>query len=141
MPAGRPSKFNEQVKKKILDLAEKGYTDKQIAKVIGVHENTLGNWKLKDQEFLWSLKEAKVDADALVEASLFQRAVGYVGKETKVFCEKGEITEHTVEKQFAPDTTAAIFWLKNRKPDEWRDKREVEVDQSQPFKFAYDKEE
>ncbi len=37
-----------------------------------------------------------------------------------------EITKK-VKKQVAPNPTAAIFWLKNRKPDEWRDRKETEV--------------
>lgn len=124
-PLGRPTKFNEKIKEKILELAQKGKTDEDIAEIIGVHVNTLRNWKGAFPDLLWALKESKQVADDLVEASLFSRAVGYSHREEKVFCHEGMIVTHEVTKHYPPDTTAAIFWLKNRKPNEYRDKREI----------------
>lgn len=123
---GRPSKFNDAIREKIIQLAKAGKTEQQIAEIIGVHVNTIGNWKGRHQDLLWALNESKQVADELVEASLFSRAVGYSHPEVKVFCDKGEITEHHVQKHYPPDVTAGIFWLKNRKPEEWRDKQDVE---------------
>lgn len=123
---GRPTSFNEAVRDKILQLAKDGKTEEQIAEIVGVHVNTLRNWKGKHQDFLWALNESKQVADDLVEASLFMRAVGYQHREEKVFCHEGMIITHETAKQYPPDSTAAIFWLKNRQPDRWRDKQEVE---------------
>jgi hypothetical protein len=60
--------------------------------------------------------------------SLYQRACGYTHKEEKVFCNQGEITTHVVDKHYPPETTACVFWLKNRKPDDWRDLRNVNIE-------------
>jgi len=124
---GRPTKFNEKLSQKILELAEAGKTDDQIAEVIGVSRQTVCNWKGKYPDFLYALKECKQTADELVEASLFHRAVGYSHKATKMFQHEGAIITEDYQEHYPPDTTAAIFWLKNRQPVSWRDKSEVEL--------------
>ena len=59
---------------------------------------------------------------------MLKRALGYEFKETtQELTEDGMRVTKVITKQQAPDTTAQIFWLKNRKPDEWRDKKETEV--------------
>lgn len=125
---GRPTKFNDAIREKIASLAEKGKTVEQIAEIIGVTPRTIYNWQGKHPDLFHALKEAKQVADDLVEASLFARAVGYSHPEVKVFCDKGEITEHEVVKHYPPDVTAAIFWLKNRQPELWREKQPGEDD-------------
>lgn len=122
---GRPSKF-EQVKDMLYKMASYGMTDKQMADVVGVSEQTINNWKLKDPNFLESLKAEKEIADARVERSLFERATGYSHAEDKIFNDNGTPLVVPTVKHYAPDTTAAIFWLKNRKPREWRDKQDIE---------------
>lgn len=124
---GRPTKFNETLSVKILELVEAGKTDAQIAQIIGISRKTFVNWKSAQPDFLLALKVSKQAADELVEASLFHRAVGYKHKATKIMATQwgGVIKEDYIE-QYPPDTTAAIFWLKNRQPDKWRDKTEVE---------------
>lgn len=114
-------------------LALEGKTDAQIASAMEVSERTFSYWKKKFPEFLQSLKEGKEPSDSKVEKSLFQRACGYSVKEKKVVfgCdEQGNqkpVRIETVEKEVAPDVTAAIFWLKNRKPDQWREKKDVNI--------------
>lgn len=125
---GRPSKFNERVKEKILELAEEGKTDEEIAEIIGVSRKTIGIWKKTNWELGVALREAKLDADALVEASLFQRAVGYSHKATKFFQHEGCIITEDYVEHYPPDTSAAKFWLNNRQPDRWREKQPGEVD-------------
>lgn len=129
-PGGRPSKFNDKIADKIIKLAEEGKTEEQISEIIGVHVNTLRNWKGKHPEFLWAIREAKLTADELVEASLFSRAVGYSHPEVKVFCQDGQIIEHVVQKHYPPEVQAQQFWLKNRRPDEWREKQPGEDDKT-----------
>lgn len=122
---GRPSKF-EQVKDMLYKMASYGMTDKQMAEVVGVTEQTVNNWKLKDPNFFESLKAEKEIADAMVERSLFERATGYSHAEDKIFNDNGIPLVVPTVKHYPPDTTAAIFWLKNRKPKEWRDRQELE---------------
>lgn len=134
-PVGRPSQFDEALKEKLLELAANGYTDEQMAEVVGVHVNTIGYWKNKNKEFKWSLKEAKLIADELVEASLFRRAVGYSHKELKVFHHEGSIATYEVLKHYPPDPVSCIFWLKNRQPKLWREKVEHGFDNENPPKL------
>jgi len=125
-PKGRPSGFSEALGQTMLDLYRQGKTEKQIAEIVGVSTQTLFNWKGQHPDFLYALRDAKQIANTMVEAAMFQRAVGYSIPETKVFCNKdGEITTHTIEKHYAPDAGAQAFWLKNRKPEAWADKKEV----------------
>ena len=109
---GRPSKLGDLDLEVIELLASKGLTDKEFAKVSGVSEQTFNTWKKKHTEFLESLKDGKAYADGKVQDSLYKRACGWTDTEGK---------------EYPPDTTSMIYWLKNRKPKEWRDKTEVEV--------------
>lgn len=107
--------------------ARDGLTDEQIAKNMGVSAATLYNWKKSYLEILEALKKGKEVVDYEVENALLKRALGYEYIETKTKTESGVITEvTTTTKQVAPDVTAQIFWLKNRKPETWRDKPEDE---------------
>lgn len=123
---GQPSKF-EQNKDLLLKLAKHGLTDKQMADIVGVTEQTINNWKKKDSDFFESLKEVKTIADSRVVRALFERATGYSHPEEKIFNDNGTPMVVPTVKHYAPDTTAAIFWLKNRQPVDWRDKQDLEV--------------
>lgn len=101
--------------------ARDGLTDEQIAHNMGISRKTLAEWKKKYGDISDILKRGKEVVDIQVENALLKRALGYVSKEQKV-TKDGEIIE--LEKEIPPDTTAQIFWLKNRKPDKWRDKVE-----------------
>lgn len=124
---GRKSGFNEKVRETFLRLLAKGNTEVEIADIIGVTTRTLQLWKGKNADLLRAVKEAKHAADQLVEASLFSRATGYSHPETKVFCSEGSIVTHEMEKHYPPDTQAAMFWLRNRQPERWREKTEGDV--------------
>lgn len=99
--------------------ARDGLTEEQIAKNMGISVKTLYNWKTDNLPILQALKKGKEVVDIEVENALLKRALGYNYDE--VTYENGIETKR-VTKQVAPDTTAQIFWLKNRKPDKWRDK-------------------
>jgi hypothetical protein len=106
-----------------------GLTDEQIAYNVGISRSTLNSWKDKYSDISDTLKRGKEVIDRQVENALLKRALGYEYTETtrEYIPELDEMkTTKKVTKQVAPDTTAQIFWLKNRKPDKWRDKREVE---------------
>ena len=105
--------------------ARDGLTDEQIAARIGITTSTLYDWKNKYSEFSEALKRGKEVVDRLVENALLKRALGY--SYTEITYEGGVETKRVV-KEVVPDTTAQIFWLKNRKPEDWRDKREITTD-------------
>ena len=108
---------------KIEGWAQDGLTDEQIAKNIGISRSTLNVWKDRYSDISDALKKGKDVIDRQVENALLKRALGYEYEEVKEKFEDGVITERTVtKKEVVPDTTAQIFWLKNRKPDKWRDK-------------------
>lgn len=107
--------------------ARDGLTDEQISQKMGIGYSTLQAWKSKYQDIQDALKKGKDVVDREVENALLKRALGYEYDEVKEKYECGVLTERTVTKKVVvPDTTAQIFWLKNRKPEEWRDKRNVE---------------
>lgn len=111
--------------------ARDGLTDEQIATKMGICRDTLIQWKKKYPDISDTLKKGKDVVDIQVENALLKRALGYEYEEVSEKYEMGILVEKKVtKKQVVPDTTAQIFWLKNRKPDEWRDKREVDVEGS-----------
>ena len=119
---------------KIEGWARDGLTDEQIAQNIGIARSTLSDWKNKCKDISDALKKGKEVVDLQVENALLKRALGYSYEEmTKELCKNIEngkqemrITK-VVKKEVLPDTTAQIFWLKNRKPEAWRDKQNLEV--------------
>ena len=119
-------KINEWLEKDKLILLEgwarDGLTDEQIAKNIGINRTTLYDWKKKEVNIADALKKGKEVIDFEVENALLKRALGYEYEEETY--ENGILTKK-VKKQVAPDTTAQIFWLKNRKKEQWREKVEV----------------
>lgn len=125
---GRPSSFLAQYVGIASKLARMGATDADLAEAFGVAESTINNWKERHPEFVESLKAGKDEADATVVRSLFERANGYSHPAVKIFCTKdGGIVEAPYTEHYAPDTTACIFWLKNRRPNEWRDQQVLRI--------------
>ena len=138
MPAGRPSEYDpkktpEQAKKMCL----LGATDKELADFFEVSETTINNWKNQHPEFLESINEGKEIADCQVAKSLYQRALGYEHPDTHVSNYQGKITLTELTKYYPPETTAAIFWLKNRQSGKWRDRREVTGAGGKPIEMAW----
>lgn len=125
---GRPSKYRSEFAEQARKLCLLGATDKELADFFGISTGTLDNWKNEYPEFLSSLKEGKDLADAVVAEKLFKRATGYEHKAVKIVADAKTKDEHIVEytERYPPDTTACIFWLKNRQRDKWRDKVETE---------------
>lgn len=117
---------------KIEGWARDGLTDKQIAiDKIGISERTFTEWKTKYSAISSVLKKGKEVIDRQVENALLKRALGYQYNEVKkeeYYNQEGELVEKktVITKEVIPDTTAQIFWLKNRKPNDWRDKQNIE---------------
>lgn len=103
--------------------ARDGLTDEQIATNMGIVPSTLYEWKKKYSELSDTLKKGKEVVDRQVENALLKRALGY--RYDEVTYEDGLETKR-VTKEVQPDTTAQIFWLKNRKREMWRDKQDIE---------------
>lgn len=114
--------------------ARDGLTDEQIAKNMGICRDTLIQWKKRFPDISDTLKKGKEVVDVEVENSLLKRAMGCtVTEETQELMinpntgKRELVTTKKVIKEIPPDTTAQIFWLKNRRPDLWRDKQSMEL--------------
>lgn len=125
---GRPTSYKQEYAEQAKKLSRLGATDKEMADFFEVAESTFHKWKLDYSEFSESLKEGKLLADAEVSSKLFHRATGYEHEDIDIRVVAGEIVQTKLIKHYPPDTTACIFWLKNRQPDKWRDKTEVVSD-------------
>ena len=135
---GRPSKYKEEYNEQAYKLCLLGATDAKLADFFDVTEQTINNWKIEFPEFFESLKKGKVIADATIAEGLYNRAKGAVinvqqaiklkdsqfNSEGRKISEEERIEVVDLIQEVPPDTAAGIFWLKNRNPEMWRDKRE-----------------
>lgn len=122
----RPSLYKPEYDDQAYKLCLLGATDKRIADFFCVTEQTLNNWKLAHATFFESLKRGKEIADAEIAHSLFHRAKGYSHPEVHVSNYQGVVTLTDLTKHYPPDTPAAALWLKNRDPERWREKVDLE---------------
>lgn len=125
------SKYEEYIKDNLILVegwARDGLTDEMIAKNLNIAVSTLYEYKKQHSEFSEALKKGKEIIDRHVENALLKRALGY--KTTEVTKERNSegqlVVTKEVIKEVQPDTTAEIFWLKNRNPQAWRDKKDIE---------------
>ena len=119
---GRPSKFSAIKLPQLKILVEMGATNHEICAFFNLSERTFQRYLVDDADFCQTLKEWKNFANARVERSLYQRACGYSHESEEIFCAFGKVTRVKTVKHYAPDPLSCAIWLKNRKPDEWRDK-------------------
>lgn len=108
---GRPSNFRPEFVEQVRALCKLGATEREVAEFFGAGERTVRDWKGAHPEFAAAMQLGKDEADARVVNALYQRALG------------GEWGGKTLP----PDVVACIFWLKNRQPDLWRDRRDLDV--------------
>ncbi len=125
-PRGRPTRYKAEYAEQAFKLCLLGATDANLADFFEVSEKTINTWMDAHPEFLQSLTAGKDEADANVGERLYQRAMGYEHPDTHISNYQGEITKTSITKHYPPDTTACIFWLKNRQRDRWRDKQDHE---------------
>jgi hypothetical protein len=90
-----------------------------------VSEQTIQTWK-KDETFSLALKKGKDESDLNVVESLYKRATGYEHEDIYFSNYEGAVSQTPYIKHYPPDPTSMIFWLKNRRKDEWRDRHDVE---------------
>lgn len=125
MAGGRPSKYESHVQPKLLLIeawTRDGLTLDQVADNLGIAKSTLCDYKNKYAELSNALKNGREVIDSMVENALLKAALGYEYEEDQATAQG----VCNVKKMAHPNTTALIFWLKNRKPKEWRDKQELE---------------
>lgn len=118
----------------VLEGWARNLTDADIAKNIGITPQTLIEWKKKHPKFRDALKNGREVVDTMVENALLKTALGY--ETTEYIIDGGK--KKAVKKQVPPNVTAMIFWLKNRKYTEWRDKRDVNIEGSVPVVLSGD---
>ena len=125
---GRPTKYKAEYADQAYKLCLLGATDDKLADFFGVNVLTINRWKKDHKEFCNSLKAGKDEADAVVAQSLYKRATGYERKTVKLAQVDGTFTDaKEIMEDVPPDTTACIFWLKNRQKASWRDRTEHDV--------------
>jgi hypothetical protein len=132
---GRPSSYLPEYTRQVLVLCAYGATDQELAEFFQVSTRTINRWKITHPEFADAIRRGKDSADDRVQDSLYHRAMGieyereqpmklkkvtYDDKGKKV-SEEERIEVVMVKEVIPADTTALIFWLKNRRPDKWRD--------------------
>lgn len=122
---GKPTEYRSEYCDIAKRLCEQGSTDQEIADVLRVHRATLYRWLSEHAEFRDALKLGKEPADDRVERSLFNRAVGYEYDAVKIMQDKGVPIIVPYREHVPPDPGAAFNWLKNRRPEKWRDRREL----------------
>lgn len=119
---GRPSAYKPEYAKQAEYLCENfGATDAQLGEFFKVTEQTINNWKKDFPKFFESLKGSKSNFDHRIKIALAERAMGYSHIDTKFATHEGMITdEKEYTKHYPPDTTACIYWLNNRDPENFR---------------------
>jgi len=121
---GRPKKYDSINLEQVEYAGGLGLTDKEISKLLGISEATLNNYKKQYPEFLESLKKGKEIADEKVIKSLYRRALGYSHPEVHISNYRGKVTVTDIIKHYPPDVMACVYWLNNRIPTEWKNRRE-----------------
>ena len=127
---GRPTKYRAEHAERAFRHCLLGATDEQLAALFNVGVHTIENWKRRHPDFLGAITSGKEDADSRVAEALFRRATGYSHDAVKIFAPKAEGGEPVVvpyTEYYPPDTQAASLWLRNRRPQDWRDKTDVAV--------------
>lgn len=119
----------------VQSLCRNGATDEILCEKLRIGKDTLYKWKREKPQFKEALKESKEEVDLQVENALLRNALGYEYYEDTV-TNKGEVVR--IKRHKPPNTTAQIFWLKNRKPREWREKQEMEHSGAVPVQIIDD---
>lgn len=131
MAGGRPTLYRDEYPEQAYKLCLlMGATDADMADFFEVSQSTLNLWKIEHPKFSESIKKGKATADMHLASKLFNKAEGAEWEEEQAIKVKISQYEEKIEvvkikRAAPPDTTALIFWLKNRQPKQWRDRQEV----------------
>lgn len=128
-PGGRPTDYKDAYTDQARKLCRLGAKNVELAEFFEVSDTTIQNWMGAHPEFMAAIKEGREFADVHVAESLYHRATGYEHDAVKIFmpANAADPVYAPYRERYAPDTAAAIFWLKNRRPDLWRDRQHTEL--------------
>lgn len=125
MPGGRPPKYNKNLHPALARAhALRGVTDEEMAAELGIAPSTYYKWKKDHPEFSETIRAGKAEPNERVEAALFKKAMGLITITETIDDPRFGLT--TKQRTVPPSDTAMIFFLKNRVPERWRDKQEIE---------------
>ena len=130
MTMGRPTKYQLAFVGQASKLCVLGATERDVADFFDVDIATITRWKIRHPNFCAALKVGKVPADDRVEQSLYRKATGYSFEAEKIFQYEGLPVRVSYVEHVPPSDTACIFWLKNRRPDQWREKPDGPADEA-----------
>lgn len=119
---GRPTEYDPSRLDEVTNFCLGGATMDQVAELLGVSTVTVWRWRHKHPEFRNAVRVGKEGADERVERSLFECAVGYRRRALKIMQHEGQVITHEYDEEVGPNPGAAFNWLKNRQPDQWREK-------------------
>lgn len=125
-PVGRPSSYSIDVANKILHFTSLGFGIYLVSKKVGVPERTLRRWLASNAEFREALDAARNICDDRMVRTLYEKASGYTIRAVRMFMYEGQILSQEYDEHIPPDARLIEFWLKNRRPNEWREKQSVE---------------
>lgn len=131
-PEDKP-KFKPEFVKQAAKLCKLGATDHEVADFFEVNRTTLWRWTHTHAGLAEAMKTGKDVADERVVRSLYSKAIGYTFDSVKIFNDNGNALIVPYEEHVPPSDTACIFWLKNRRPEEWRDRHEHTGKDGTPF--------
>lgn len=124
---GRPTVYQDTYVSQAEKLCQLGATDMEVAEFFEVDVRTIYRWKHEYADFCAATQAGKERADERVERALYNRAVGYSYDSEKLFQHQGTVIRADTREHVPPDPGAAMNWLKNRKPETWRDKQSHEL--------------
>lgn len=117
---GRPTKFKPEFYEQVMKYCLLGAKNDELAEHLGISTMTLQNWMVTDEKFVSTIRAGREEANANVATKTYHRAIGYEHIETEEVLVNGQPVEIKRKRYYPPETTAAIFWLCNRRPDKWR---------------------
>lgn len=127
MRTGRPTKYRKDFPARAGKLWANGATDAQVAQQLKINHDTLKEFVKKYPEFSATRAACKEIADDNVEKALYDRAIGSVLPDVHIAVHEGAVIVTPLKKHFPPDVQACSLWLRNRKPQQWRDKTESDI--------------
>ncbi|MEK7950515.1 hypothetical protein [Luteolibacter soli] len=119
---GRPPKYREEYAELAMHFCRLGATNRDLARAFNVSIAGIDKWLASKPEFAAAVHEGREIADARVASALYQRAVGAVVPDTHIATHEGKTIITPLLKHYPPDTAACSLWLRNRKPELWREK-------------------
>jgi hypothetical protein len=130
MAGGRPTVYRPEYAEMARNACAIGATNATLAERFGVSRTTIDNWIARIPDFSNAVKRGREIADAAVVSALYARAKGMERKLTKVFCHEGRPVVLDYTEQVLPNVSACMFWLRNRRPQQWRENRRIVDDKT-----------